>query len=160
MLVDQIKKQIIEAMKGRRPGEPLARRAKNEIRLSTLKMLSSALTNAEIAKKREKLTEEEELKVVRSEAKKRRDAIQMYEKADAVERAEKEKQELEILQEFLPKELSNEELEKIVSASIEQSGAKSMADMGKVMGMVVKKVEGRADGKRISEIVKSELTKK
>jgi uncharacterized protein YqeY len=147
MLVDQIKTQIIEAMK-----------ARDEIRVSTLKMLSSALTNAEIAKKREKLTEEEELKVVRSEAKKRSDAIEMYKKANEVERADKENKELKILQEFLPEELSNEELEIIVKGSIEQSGAKSMTDMGKVMGMVVKKVEGRADGKRISEIVRSLLT--
>ena len=97
MISNTIGEKIAQAMK-----------ARDELRLSTLKMLSAALTNAEIEKKREKLTEEEELKVVRSEAKKRKDAAEAYTKAGAKDRADKEKKELEILREYLPKELSDE----------------------------------------------------
>lgn len=147
MLIEEIKKQIVDAMK-----------AKDEIRLSTLKMLSAALTNAEIAKKREKLIEEEEMKVVGAEAKKRKDAIELYEKGGAQDKADKEKKELVILQEYLPKEMDETELEKIVSDSINKVGATTMADMGKVMGAVMGKVQGKADGGRVSAIVKDKLS--
>ena len=106
MISEKVKKQIIEAMK-----------AKDEIRLSTLKLLSSGLYNAQI-KKREELSEEEELEVVRREAKQRKDAIEVYEKAGAKDRAEKEKIELQILQEYLPKNLSDVLFGKIVVAGI------------------------------------------
>lgn len=147
MLVDNIKKQILEAMK-----------AKDAIRLSTLKMLSAALTNAEIDKKREELTAEEELKVVQAEAKKRKDAIELYNKGGAEDKAKKEQEELEILQEYLPKELSDEELDVIVGDSIKQSGAKTIADLGKVMGIVMGRVQGRADGGRVSTLVRQKLS--
>ncbi len=146
MIIDTIKKQIIEAMK-----------AKDEIRLSTLKLLSSALYNAQI-KKREELTEEEELEIVKREAKKRKDAIEAYEKAGATERAEKEKKELKILQEYLPEELSDEELKKIVDEVVSSMGATNMQDMGKVIGAVLGKCKGQADGKKVSEMVRSKLS--
>jgi hypothetical protein len=145
MIADIVKKQIIEAMK-----------AKDRVKLSTLKMLSSALHNAEIDKRGD-LTKEEELVIVRREAKKRKDAIEAYQKADRVDLAEKEKEELKILQEFLPKELTDEELGKLVDDSIKEVDAKSMADMGKVMGKVMAKVAGRADGKRVSDMVRKKL---
>ncbi len=72
--------------------------------------------------------------------------------------AKKEKQELSILQEYLPAEMGDEELEKLVSESISQMGAKTMADIGKVMGTVMAKTQGRADGGRVSEIVKQKLS--
>ncbi len=146
MLLEKIKQQITEALK-----------SGDKVKLSTLKMLSAAVTNAEIAKKREKLTEEEELGVVRAEAKKRKDAIEMYTKVGEKERADAEKSELEILQEYLPKELSDEELSDIVSNAISKVGAKSMADMGKVMGAAMGKTQGRADGKKVMEMVKTKL---
>lgn len=147
MITDDIKKQIVEAMK-----------AKDEIRLSTLKLLSSALHNAEIDKRGD-LTEEEELEVVRSEAKKRKDAIGAYEKAGATGRAEKEKEELVILQEYLPQELSDEEIEKIVDETISATDAENIKDMGKVIGFVMGKAKGRADGKKVSELVRLKLSK-
>jgi uncharacterized protein YqeY len=153
-MIEKIKKQITEAMK-----------ARDEIRVETLKMLSAALTNAEIAKKREKLTEEEELAVVKSEAKKRKDAIEMYKKLQGSknpkiqERIKKENMELRILQEFLPEQMSDEELLKIVEEVISETGAKSMTDMGQVMGAVMKKTQGKADGGRVSDLVKSKLAK-
>lgn len=145
-MIADISKQIAEAMK-----------AKEEIRLSTLKLLSAELHNEKIAKQRE-LTEEEELAVVKRESKKRKDAIEAYEKAGAQERADREKKELEILQEFLPAELSDEVLFGMIDEVIKETGASSMTEMGKVMGMVMGKVKGRAEGGRVSEMVKAKLT--
>ncbi len=145
MIFDEVKKQIAEAMK-----------AKDEVRLSTLKLLSSELHNAEI-EKRGDLTEEEEIEVVRGEAKKRRDAIEVYKKAGAEDRADKESRELKILQEFLPKELSDEELGKIVDEVISATGAENLSDMGKVMGTVMAKARGKVEGGRVAEMVKSKL---
>lgn len=145
-ITETIKKQIIEAMK-----------ARDSVRMSTLKMLSSELHNAAIDNHGE-LNEEQEIAVVKKEAKKRKDAIEAYEKAGSPDRAEDEKKELEILQEFLPAEMSDEELLKIVTDSIDQTGASGMQDMGKVMGAVMGKVGGSADGNRVSAMVKHKLS--
>src|SRR3990167_10613923 len=102
MISDTITQKIAEAMKKR-----------DEIRLSTLRLLSSALNYEKIAKQHD-LSGEEELAVVRREAKKRKDAIEAYEKAGATERAEKEKKELVILEEYLPAQMSEEEREQII----------------------------------------------
>lgn len=147
MISENIKKQIIKSMK-----------SGDELKTTTLKLLSTALHNAEIDKKREKLTEDEEIVIVKREVKKRKDAIELYEKGGAKEKAEREKKELEILKEYLPEEMSDEELSKIVEETIKQSGAKTMTDMGKVMGMVMGKVKGQADGNRVSSIVKQKLS--
>ncbi len=153
MITDTISQKIQEAMK-----------AKDEIRLSTLRLLSSAFNYERIAKQHE-LSEEEELEVVRKEAKRRKDAIEAYEKAKAFDRADKEKKELAILQEFLPPEMSDEELEKIINEVIKEAGLPAdathqalQAGMGKVIGAVMGKVKGQVDGKRVAEIVKSKLT--
>jgi len=148
MIADTISKLIAEAMK-----------ARDEIRLSTLRMLSSAL-NYEFIAKQHKLSEEEELVVVRREAKKRKDAIEAYEKASAVDRAEKEKKELAILEEYLPKQMSNDELAKLVEEAIGETGAISMADMGKVMAAVMGKAEGRAEGAKVAQMVRERLDNK
>ncbi len=146
MIADKIQQMIGEAMK-----------AHDEIRLSTLRLLSSAF-NYEFIAKQHKLSEEEELAVVRREAKKRKEAIEAYKKAGATERAEKEKKELVILQEFLPPEMSDEELVKLVDQTISETGAKTMADMGKVIGAVMGKTSGRVEGGRVSELVKNKLS--
>lgn len=145
MILDTVNKQIAEAMK-----------AKDEIRLSTLKLLLSALHNAKIDKRGD-LTEEEELEIVRREAKKRKDAIEAYKKAGATDRAEKEEKELVILQEFLPKELPDEEVSKLVDEAITTTSASSMQDMGKVIGAVMAKAKGRADGKKVAEMARKKL---
>ena len=145
MIADTISQKIAEALK-----------AKDEIRLSTLRLLSSAL-NYEFIAKQHKLSEEEELGVVRREAKKRKEAIEAYQKAGAQDSAEKEKKEMEILEAYLPPQMPDEELVKIVDEAISQTGGKTMADMGKVMGAAVGKAAGRADGGRISEIVRQKL---
>ncbi|MEK7111839.1 MAG: GatB/YqeY domain-containing protein [Patescibacteria group bacterium] len=148
MIVPTISQKIAEAMK-----------ARDEIRLSTLRLLSSAL-NYEFIAKQHILNEEEELAVVRREVKKRKDAIEAYEKAGATDRAEKEKKEMAILNEFLPAGMSDEEVTKLVDAAIAETGAKSIADMGKVMGAVMAKAGGRADGGVVSNLVKSKLQEK
>lgn len=145
MIADTITQKIGEALK-----------AHDEIRLSTLRMLSSAL-NYEFIAKQHKLSEEEELVVVRREAKKRKEAIEAYEKAKAQDRADKEKKELAILDEFLPAKMPDEELKKLVDQAIYEIGAKEIKDMGKVIGAVMGKTKGTADGKKVAEMVKEAL---
>jgi len=146
MITESIKIQITKAMK-----------ARDAVRVSTLKMLSSELHNEWIAKQH-KLTDDEEIAVVRKEVKKRKDAIEAYENAGRQDRAEAEKNELTILQEFLPTEMNDEDLDKIVSDSINQTGATSLQDMGKVMGMTMQKVAGKASGDRVSAMVRQKLS--
>jgi len=146
MINDTIKKQIVEAMK-----------AKDEVRVATLKLLASELHNAVIANKREALTAEDELVIVKREAKKRKDAIEAYKKAGADKRTEREAKELVILQEFLPEEMGEEELEKIVDEVVTQTKASTMSDMGKVMGAVMGKTKGQADGNKVSALVRKKL---
>lgn len=146
MITDTITQKIGEALK-----------AHDEIRLSTLRLLSSAL-NYEFIAKQHKLSEDEELVVVRREAKKRKEAIEAYERAGYKDRAEKEAKELSILQEYLPPEVSDEELNQLVVESINQIGAKTIADLGKVIGLVKAKTKGAADGAVIANMVRSKLS--
>jgi uncharacterized protein len=156
MLSDNIQKQIGDAMK-----------ARDEVRLSTLRMLSSALNYEKIAKQRD-LSDEEELAVVKREAKKRLDAIEAYGNAEGKhlnqqvqtveERKKKEEEELAILKEYLPEEIADDELEKYVEEAIAQTNASAMSDVGKVIGAVMAKAKGRADGKTVAELVKSKLS--
>jgi len=146
MIADTITQKIAEAMK-----------ARDEIRLSTLRLLSSAL-NYEFIAKQHKLSEEEELVVVAKEAKKRKDAIEAYEKAGAKDRAEKEQKELLVLEEYLPEQMSDAELTGIVDEAISETGAKAITDMGRVMAAIMSKVQGRADGGRVSTQVKEKLS--
>jgi uncharacterized protein len=145
MIKDTITGKIGEAMK-----------AHDEVRLSTLRMLSSAL-NYEFISKQHELSEEEELTVVKKEAKKRKDAIEAYEKAGAKDRAEQETKELRVLKEYLPEEMSDAELIKIIESVISETGASEMKDMGKVIGMVMGKTGGRADGSKVSVLIKEKL---
>jgi len=146
MIADTITQKIAEAMK-----------AREEIRLSTLRLLSSAL-NYEFIAKQHKLNDQEEIVVVRKEAKKRKEAIEAYTKAGATDRAQKEQKELEILQEFLPPEMSQEELEKIVVEAIAQTKASKISDMGKVIGVVMGRTKGTVDGSRVSLLIKEKLS--
>jgi uncharacterized protein YqeY len=133
-----------------------AMKAHDEIRVSTLRLLLSAFNYEQIEKQHE-LTTEEELVVIRREAKKRKEAIEMYQKAGAPDRAEKEKRELEILQEFLPPEMSEEELAKLVDEAIAQVKPAGISDIGKVIGFVKGKAPD-ADGARVAELVRGKLS--
>lgn len=147
MIADHMQKQIGEAMK-----------ARDEVKLSTLRMLSSALNYEKIAKQHD-LSEEEELIVVRSEAKKRKDAIEAYTKANQQERADKEKKELAILEEYLPAQMGDQELSKLVDEALAETKASAPSDMGRVIGLVMARAKGTADGSRVSALVKAKLIK-
>ncbi len=146
-----------------------AMRAKDKLRLQTLRSMMNDLKNAGIEKKGKKgLTDEvaspaeyldndEMVKVLQGAAKRRREAVEQYVSGGRPELAEQEDKELAILQEFLPAALSEDELRALVQNAIEAIGASSMADMGKVMKEVQPQVAGRADGKAVSAVVRELL---
>jgi uncharacterized protein YqeY len=127
--------------------------AKDAERLSTLRLLKSAVGYAQMERKTEILSAGDFVAVVQKEVKKRRDAIEQYEKGGRPELAEKEKKEIPVLETFLPKALSPEELEGLVKATIQELGATSKKEMGPVIKAVQAKSAGRAEGKTISAVV-------
>ncbi|MDB6017909.1 MAG: hypothetical protein JWR19_2398 [Pedosphaera sp.] len=127
--------------------------AKDADRLSTLRMLKSAMGYAQIERKTEALSDTEVVALVQKEVKKRRDSIEQFDKGGRPELADKEKQEIVVLEGFLPKALSAEELEKLVRATIQELGATSKKDMGPVIKAVQAKAAGSADGKSVSSLV-------
>ena len=158
-LKEQIREDFISAFK-----------QKDNIKSSVLKMLQSEIRNAEIEKRagiakagepdiedKSKLADDEVIKVISKEAKKRKEAIQAYKSGGREDLLEKELAELKIIEEFLPAQLSDEEIEKEVAAVIEQIGATGMKDLGRVMGEAMKKLKGKADGKKVQAIVRSKL---
>lgn len=126
-------------------------------RLATIRLLRGAIKDAEI-NKRKTLSEEEEIAVLSNAAKKRRESIAAYQQAGRLDLVAKEQAELVVIQSYLPEQLSQDELQHLVEAAMEESGAQSLKDMGKVMALVMTKVKGRADGKLINEIVRSKLS--
>jgi uncharacterized protein YqeY len=127
--------------------------AKAADRLSALRMLKSAMGYAQIERKTENLPDAEVVAIVQKEVKKRRDSVEQFEKGGRAELAAKEKEEIAVLEAFLPKALSPEELEKLVRAAIQELGATSKKDMGPVIKAVQAKAAGSADGKSISTLV-------
>lgn len=109
--------------------------------------------------KESELTDEELIETISSEIKKRKDAAALYERGNRPELAEKEKKEIEILQKYLPEQLSEDELKKLVTESIKKTGAKEIKDMGKVMVDLNPKIKGKADSGEVSKIVKELLSK-
>ena len=134
-----------------------AMKAQEALRTSTLRMAKAALQNREIEKGGE-LDEDEMAKLLRSLVKQRHDSVEQYEKGGRQELADKEKAEIEILEEYLPQSASREEIEAAVSAAISETGASTMKDMGKVMKAAQVALAGKnADGRTVSEIVKAKL---
>ncbi len=148
---------------------------KNEIVVSVLRMFLAAVSNKETEKrtkiwkqkpdlkpeeleKESQLTNEELIEVVSSEIKKRKEAISEFEKGKREDLVKKEKAEMEILQKYLPEQLSEEEIEKLVKEAVDKIGAKEIKDTGKVMAELMPKVKGKADGGLVSKIVKELLT--
>jgi hypothetical protein len=134
--------------------------ARSELRTSVLRLLLSAINYYEIQKGGAGYvaTEEDVLGVIQNQAKQRRDSIEEFKKAGRQELADKESKELEILSVYLPAQMTDEEINKLVKEAILETNAASMADMGKVMGALMPKVKGKADGNLVSGIVKKELT--
>lgn len=164
MLKQKIQQALKEALK-----------AKREIELSTLRLLLASILNKEkekryrIAKekpelkekeleKESQLTDEEIIEVVFSETKKRKESIEEFKKGGRADLVEKEKAEAKVLQKYLPEQLSEKEIEKIAKEAIEKVGVESTKDIGKVMGALMPKLKGKADGSVASRIVKELLT--
>jgi uncharacterized protein YqeY len=127
--------------------------AKDQGRLGPLRLLKSAIGYAQIERKNENLSDAEIVTIVQKETKKRRDSIEQYEKGGRPELAAVERQELTVLEAFLPAPFSAEELESLVRATLQELGAVSKKDMGPVIKAVQTKAAGRADGKAISGLV-------
>jgi uncharacterized protein YqeY len=137
-----------------------AMRERNAIKLGVLRMLKAALTNATIEKggADSKLTDAEAAQVIRKQVKQRQDSIESFEKGGRAELAAKEREELSILQSYLPQAMSTDEISKVVQETITEVGASSKAQMGAVMKALQPKVAGRADGKTLSAEVQRQLS--
>lgn len=135
-----------------------AMRAKDEVALRTLRAIKAAiLIEKTSANASETMTEADELKMLQKMAKQRRDSLEIFTQQNREDLASKEREELVIIERFLPKQMNREELQAELRAIIAETGATSPADMGKVMGVASKKLAGKADGKAISENVKQLL---
>ena len=135
-----------------------AMRDKNAIKVSTLSFLRSQMKYVMIEKKVERLPDEDVIAVIKKQLKQRQDSIEQYQKGGRKDLVDKETQEAEILKTYLPKEMSEEELNSLVAATIQEIQAKGMKDMGTVIKSVLSKVAGKADNKLVSEIVKKQLS--
>jgi len=152
-----------------------ALKEKNEEEVSVLRVLRAEMVNKEKEKRHQKskenpglaleelekesqLTDEELVSLIASEVKKRKEAVLEFEKGKRGDLVEKEKKEIEILKRYLPEQLSEEEIKKLVKETIQRLGAKSLKDMGRVMGEIMPKIKGRAEGEIVSKIVREELS--
>lgn len=137
-----------------------AMKARDKIRLETVRSIKKLLLEKEVearGKGKDSLSTDDELTVLTQLAKQRREAIAQYDDLGRTELAEQERQELVIIEEYLPKQLSEDEVKAIVAEIIEQVGASSSKDMGKVMGPAMKRLKGQADGKVVQTCVKALL---
>ncbi len=145
-----LEKKINDDLKG-------AMKEKKTIKIETLRMLKAEIKNVSISKKGASLEDKDVFQIVSKQIKQHRDSIETFSKGGREDLVEKEKQELEILQSYLPKQLSKEEVVSIVKQAIAETGAASRSDMGKVMKLVMEKVKGAAEGKLVSQIVAEQL---
>lgn len=133
--------------------------ARDEIKLRSLRAIKSAILNAKTSEGfNGEISGDEEIKMLQKLVKQRRDSLEIYEKQSRNDLASKEKEEIEVIEQFLPAQMSTEEIREAVKKVISSTGASTMADMGKVMGAANKELAGKADGKTISSVVKELLT--
>lgn len=147
--MSQLKTRITESVKG-------AMKAGEKLRLGTLRMMTAAIKQVEVDERRE-LADADVLAILGKMIKQRREAQTQYRAADRNDLAEREQAEIEIISEFLPEPLSDDELDALVSAAIAESGATSVRDMGAVMALLRERVQGRADMGAVSARVKARL---
>jgi uncharacterized protein YqeY len=136
-----------------------ATRQRDELRRDTLRMAIAAAYNAE-KQARRPLTDDELIGVLAREVKTRRESVEAFRAAGRTELAEKEEQEVGILTDFLPQQLSEDDVRAMVVAAIDESGANSAREMGKVMGLLAPRTRGRADGRLVSSLVAQELARR
>ncbi|GIO65598.1 GatB/YqeY domain-containing protein [Paenibacillus sp. FSL M7-1455] len=144
-LSERLNEDMIQAMK-----------SKDKFKLSTIRMVRSTIKNLEIDLKRT-LDDNEVLDILSREIKQRKDALQEFKKADRDDLAANVEAEIEIIGQYLPAQLSEEEIKVIVQQTIQETGASSKADMGKVMSALMPKVKGRSDGKVVNQVVQQFL---
>ncbi len=147
-LLENISSSIVKAMKN-----------KNNDELESLRAIKSALLLAKTQKNSGgEISESDEIKILQKLVKQRKESAEIYSNQDRLELAELELNQAKVIEKFLPKQLDHDEIEKIISEIIDQSGAQGMKDMGKVMGLASSQLSGKADGKTISNIVRSKLS--
>lgn len=140
-----------------------AMKAKNKDRTRVLRSLKAALLEKEISERKggeAKLSDDQIIQVLTKAAKQRKESIEQFEDAGRNELADNEKKELSIIEEYLPEKMSADELSKLVEETIQQVGASSPQDMGKVMGAIMPKVKGKADGSEVNKLVREKLSNK
>jgi len=150
-LLTKINEDLVVSMKSKEEGSGL--------RTTTLRMIKSAIKNAEIAKRgKGELTEEDILGVLSTMVKQRKESVEQYQNAGRNDLADKENKEIEVIQAYLPKQLSVEEVDEIIKATIQEAGISGMKDMGRLMKELMPKLKGRADGKLVNQRVKEILS--
>jgi len=145
-----LEERLIEEMKG-------AMKSSDRLRLSTIRMIRSALKNKEI-EIRKTLEDEDVVKVIQAMVRKGEESVEQFQTGGRTDLVEKEKKEIEILKSFLPQPLSQDQILKIIDQSIQETQASSLKDIGKVMKSVMPKIGGKADGKLINQLVKERLS--
>ena len=145
-LKHQIQADMLNAMK-----------AHEDLKVSALRMLKAAIMKFEVSGERKEATDADILSMISKEIKSRRDSAEQFKAGNRPELAEKEEKEIEILLAYMPPQMSEEELTKVAKEVIESMGAKSKADLGKVMGAMMGKVKGMADGDMVNKVVKALL---
>ena len=146
-LEEKIGKDYVQAMKDR-----------NSLRSSTLSFLRAQIKNVRIEKKADKVEDAEVIAVIKKQVKQRQESIEQYKNGGRQDLADKEAAELVILREYLPQEMTEDKVKAIVAETIKELGAQSIKDMGKVMKATLDKVQGQADSKVVSEVVKNSLS--
>jgi hypothetical protein len=134
-----------------------AMKSNDKLRLSTIRMIRSAIKNKEI-EQRKKLDDEDIFRVIQGMVRKSEESIEQFKAGGRMDLVEKEQKEVEIMKSFLPQPLSREEILRIIDQSIEETQASSLKDLGKVMKSVMPRLEGKADGKLINQLVKEKLS--
>lgn len=145
-LEERIKPDLVAAMK-----------AKDQASLRGIRAIKAAILLAKTDGSGKAITPEVEIKMLQKLIKQRKDSLEIYEKQGREDLAVTEREEIEVIEKYLPEQMGEEELKKVIKEIIDQTGASSMKDMGKVMGMANKQLAGRADGKTISGVVKQML---
>ena len=136
-----------------------AMKAKDEAGLRGLRAIKAAILLAKTAGGSGEITADDEIKLLQKLVKQRKDSLEIFRQQNRTDLAQKEEEEIEIIEKFLPKQMDAEELKTIIAGIITETGAASPADMGKVMGVASKQLAGKADGKTISAVVKELLSK-
>ncbi|MCE1164846.1 MAG: GatB/YqeY domain-containing protein [Bacteroidetes bacterium] len=132
-------------------------KAQNAFRTETLRSIRAEILKMDKSGMNREMNEEEELQLLMRQVKMRKESIEMFQSAGRTDLVERETKQMEIINEYLPKQISREDAEKIIFGIIESAGASSPKDIGKVMGPVMKELKGKFDGKLIQEIVKNRL---